>query len=168
MSVRHRVRIDRLGDMADSMRQLDGRSVEVGVFDGEQAWLAGIHEYGCIIPVTPRMRAYLAATGLPLSPATTVITIPERSFLRAGHDEHIDEVLERLDSLASSAAIGDITIGDFLDAVGTEMEGKIKEYAVDLDSPPLHPYTLEHRHSGGTNPLADTGSMIGAITHRVN
>ena len=72
--------------MEQSIKSLSGKKVNVGVLGGEHAWLAGIHEYGCKIPVTPKMRAWFAYQGFPLKKSTTVITIPERSFLRAGFD----------------------------------------------------------------------------------
>ena len=65
--------------------ELNGRRVNVGVY-GEQAWLAGIHEYGCKIKVTDKMRAYLHSQGLHLKDSTEYITIPERAFLRNGYD----------------------------------------------------------------------------------
>ena len=41
--------------MEQSIKSLSGKKVNVGVLGGEHAWLAGIHEYGCKIPVTPKM-----------------------------------------------------------------------------------------------------------------
>jgi len=40
--------------------------------------LAEIHERGCIIKVTPKMRAYLHSQGLHLKPSTQYIRIPPR------------------------------------------------------------------------------------------
>jgi phage gpG-like protein len=45
--------------------------------------IAAVHEFGTVIDVTPKMRAYLHYVGLHLNPATTHIHIPPRSFLRA-------------------------------------------------------------------------------------
>lgn len=167
MGVKHVVKTNRIKDLASAMKELDGRSVEVGVFEGEHAWLAHIHEFGCVIQVTPKMRAYLHHMGLHLKPTTTVITIPERSFLRGGYDEKKDEVMRQQDMLLDAVINGGLDIHTFLDAVGTVLEGKIKEYAIDLSDPGLHSYTLEHRHNGGSNPLVDTGDMVGSITHRI-
>lgn len=44
--------------------------------------LAAVHEYGCTIGVTPKMKVYLHYQGVHLSPSTKYIVIPERSFLR--------------------------------------------------------------------------------------
>ena len=166
MGVRHYVKADRSKQYKE-LDALNGRSVEVGVFNGEHAWLAHIHEFGCQIPVTEKMRAYLHWTGLHIKKSTRVIVIPERSFLRGGYDASKDEVVMTSAMLVNAVAEGALSADALLEAVGTTLEGKIKEYATNLSVPPLHGYTLEHRAHGGSNPLNDTGDMIGGITHRV-
>ena len=43
-----------------------------------------IHEYGCVVKVTPKMRNYLHSIGIHLKPTTMTITIPPRpAFLNA-------------------------------------------------------------------------------------
>lgn len=167
MGVKHTVKMDKTPQIQAALDSLNGKSIEVGVFNGEHAWLAHIHEFGCVIQVTPKMRKYLAATGLYLKKTTTVITIPERSFLRNGYDTNKGDVLDVQDQMIGAVADGALDVHSFLEMVGTELEGKIKEYAVNLNSPGLHPYTMEHREHGGSNPLSDTGDMIGSISHRI-
>ena len=91
MSVRYITKKDDLTKIATKLEGLKGRKVQVGVLQGDHAWLAGIHEYGCDIPVTPKMRAFLHSQGLHLKESTTHIHIPERSFLRSGHDKRGSE-----------------------------------------------------------------------------
>lgn len=158
---------DYIPKIRESFKELGSKAIEVGVFGGEQAWLAHIHEYGCIIQVTPKMRAYLKANGLALKPSTTTITIPERAFLRNGYDKGKNEALSAYIDFISVLITGNIDADTILEALGTNLEGKIKEYATNQVEPPLHPYTIEHRQHGGSNPLNDTGSMIGAISHRI-
>lgn len=158
---------DYIPKIRESFKELGSKAIEVGVFGGEQAWLAHIHEYGCIIQVTPKMRAYLKANGLALKPSTTTITIPERAFLRNGYDKGKNEALSAYMDFISALITGNIDADTILEALGTNLEGKIKEHATNQVEPPLHPYTIEHRQHGGSNPLNDTGSMIGAISHRV-
>ena len=158
---------DYIPKIREFFRELGSKAIELGVFGGEQAWLAHIHEYGCIIQVTPKMRAYLKATGLALKPSTTTITIPERAFLRNGYDKGKNEALSAYMDFISALITGNIDADTILEALGTNLEGKIKEYATNQVEPPLHPYTIEHRQHGGSNPLNDTGSMIGAISHRI-
>ena len=143
--------------MTKELETLSGEGVEVGVFKGEDAWLASI-------PVTKKMRKYLAARGLYLSKNTTHIHIPERSFLRTGYDQNIDDVKKKAALLIGEVAKGHMTARGCMQAVGMDLASKIKDYARDLDSPPNHPFTVEQK--GSSNPLVDTGDMIGGISWR--
>lgn len=147
---------------------LKGKKVNVGVLGGgEQSWLAGIHEYGCNIPVTDKMRQFLHSKGLHLKPTTTEIHIPERSFLRAGHDAHIEEILDKFDkALMPSIVNGQISPDAACQAIGILLSSKIKDFAKELNEPAKHPFTLE-MNGGKSNPLVQTGAMIGAITYEV-
>ena len=167
MGVEHRIRLNRMTQITQSVAALKGKAAEVGIFGGEQGWLAQIHGYGCSIPVTPKMRKYLASTGLHLKATTTVITIPERAFLRNGYEKSKEETMALISDLINAMVDGGLDGTTLLEALGTNLEGKIKEYATSQVEPGLHPYTIEHRKNGGTNPLNDTGSMIGAISHRI-
>ena len=153
--------------MEKELNSLNGKKVKVGVLGGgEQAWLAAIHEYGCNIQVTPKMRAWLHANGLHLSPSTTEIHIPERSFLRTGYDTNISDVLNETDRLIEFVSGGKMPADEFCKTVGLLLSDRIKEYATQLDSPAKHPFTLQ-RNGGKANPLVDSGDMIGAISYEV-
>lgn len=165
MSVKHITKHNEFPKMKKQFSLVSGTSVEVGVLQGEQAWLASIHEYGCNIKVTPKMRAYLHSQGLHLSESTTEIHIPERSFLRAGYDENRDAVLKKASKLLADVSDGKMDANTLHKAVGIELSSKIKEYARDLSNPPNHPFTQERK--GSSNPLVDTGDMIGGINWRV-
>lgn len=54
--------------------------------DSEVLMIANVHEYGCTIQVTPKMRAFLHRIGLHLKTTTEKINIPERSFIRASYE----------------------------------------------------------------------------------
>lgn len=152
--------------MEKSVKMLKSKEVNVGHLDGgENAWLAGIHEYGCKIEVTDKMRAWLHRNGLHLKPSTTHITIPERSFLRAGFDEHHEEVIDKCEKALGQVLIsGDVSM--FLETVGQLLRDKIVEYAIDLKEPPKHPFSLE-MNPGKINPLVISGDMIDALTFEV-
>lgn len=143
---------------------MNGKSIEVGCFNGDHAWLAGIHEYGCNIKVTQEMRAYLHSKGLHLKKSTSVIKIPERSFLRSGHDECVDEILNMTEKVISQVISGEMSSHKLIDWVGEQMATHIKEYAASLSTPPNHPYTVDQK--GSSNPLNDTGGMINGISWR--
>lgn len=152
--------------MQAELKNLDGKKVSVGVLGGgENAWLASIHEYGCRIEVTPKMRKYLAKTGLYLKSTTTHITIPERAFLRNGYDENKDDVINKAEAVIGNVIGGTMTADQLFEMIGLLMKSRIQDYARDLNSPPNHPYTIEHK--GSSNPLVDSGDMIGAISYKV-
>lgn len=165
MAVTHYVKKDLTTKIQKEVDGIQGKAVDVGIFDGEMAYIAGIHEYGCRIQVTPKMRKWLGAHGLHLKSTTAWVTIPERSFFRAGFDDRIQDVNKVVDRLVAALVAGTLDADTVLEAVGTELEGGIKEYAVALRTPPNHPFTIEQK--GSSNPLVDTGAMIGSITHRI-
>lgn len=96
---------------------------------------------------------------------TKSVKIPERSFLRAGHDKYVDEVLKKADKAANSVIEGKMSVEEYLDLIGQMLSTKIKEYAVNLSAPPNGNATTLAK--GSSNPLVDTGSMIEGITWKV-
>lgn len=166
MGVKWKTTKNEFPKMQASLQRLDGKKVSVGVLGGgEQTWLASIHEYGCKIKVTDKMRAYLASTGLYLKSTTQYITIPERAFLRNGYDENKDEVIAKAEAVLGDVIGGTMSENQLFEIIGLLMKSKIQDYARDLDSPPNHPYTVEKK--GSSNPLVDTGDMIGSISYKV-
>lgn len=151
--------------MIKTLESINGRKVKVGCLEGEHAWLAAIHEYGCTIKVTPKMRAYLHHKGLHLKKETETIVIPERSFLRAGYDKNRKKVLDRTEALLEDVIGGTMSEEQFLKTVGILLSSEIKDYARDLSSPRNHPFTQAQK--GSSNPLVDTGGMIEGITYKV-
>lgn len=164
MGVKTQTKKDDFPDMRKIAKGVDGITIHCGVL-GEQAYYAAIHEYGCKIEVTPKMRKYLASQGLHLKASTKYITIPERSFLRTGYDENIDEIMEKADKLKPDVLSGKMTPRQFADAVGLLLKSAIQNYANDLDTPKNHPFTVKQK--GSSNPLVDSGDMIGAIDYEV-
>lgn len=80
--------------LTDLMEALDQKySIKVGII-GEaaakkhkdsgltNAELGAVHEFGCTINVTPKMRAFLHSIDIHLKPETNTVVIPTRSFLR--------------------------------------------------------------------------------------
>lgn len=166
MPVKYKSSDKNLKRMSKSVKDLQGRVVNVGYIEGgEMAWLAAIHEYGCRIKVTPKMRAYLHSQGLHLKKDTTEIVIPERSFLRAGWDKHKDEVVKTTDPLIADVLGGTLSADKFCETVGLLLKSRIQDYATDLRNPALHPFTIKKK--GSSNPLVGSGDMIGAIGYEV-
>lgn len=165
MAVRWKTKKNLLPAMEQAAANLEGRKVNVGVAGAGNAYLAMIHEYGCKIKVTDKMRAYLHGHGLHLKDSTEYITIPERAFLRTGYDQSRDEVIKSSEAALSAALDGSLDSDKFLEMVGMILSSNIKDYAAALDGPPNHPYTVAQK--GSDNPLVDTGDMIASITYEV-
>lgn len=164
IKVDYRSRVDDFKSMVKRLEAVQGVAVEVGVLQGESKWLAAIHEYGLDIQVTDKMRKYLASQGLYLRKDTTHIHIPERSFLRTGYDKNRDDVMEKAQRMLADVYAGNMDEDALIKGVGLELSSAIKDYAVELSEPANHPFTIEQK--GSSNPLVDTGDMIGGITWR--
>ena len=96
---------------------------------------------------------------------TKTVKIPERSFLRSGHDKNIDKILAKADKLLLSVLDGKLTEDDFLEQVGLSLATAIKTYARDLSTPPNSSITSGVK--GSSNPLIDTGNLIEGISFEV-
>lgn len=155
---------DDLYKMERAATEIEGKKVNVGC-DWANAWLASIHEYGCKIKVTPKMRAYLHRQGLHLKKTTEFITIPERSFLRSGFDKNNPAVLKDIERMLPLVLEGKMSVKQYCDEVGLTLASSIKEYATELREPPNHPFTIDQK--GSSNPLVGTGTMIESITYEV-
>lgn len=72
------------GDLVGNItyQVIDAEHVFIGVRRGEKANIAAVHEFGCTIRVTPKMRAYLHHEDVHLRADTQYIHIPPRPFLR--------------------------------------------------------------------------------------
>lgn len=166
MKVEYKTVKDSTKEMLKNVKELKNKTVEVGALRGEHAWLAHIHEYGCNIPVTPEMRKFLHAKGIHLSLNKTVIRIPERSFLRNGHDANAEKVLRQIELLIGKVVNGTISVDELLDKYGEIMSSKIKTYMTDLSIPPNSKATVKLK--GSSNPLIDTGDLKESITWEIH
>ena len=165
MKAKYKAGKDDLFSVEKTVKALNRKKVNVGCLEGSHAWLAAIHEYGCRINVTPKMRAYLHSQGFHLKKSTTTIVIPERSFIRAGYDKSQKKVLDKTEALVADVVNGKMSEEQFLKTVGIFLSSEIKEYATNLNSPSNHPFTQSQK--GSSNPLWDTGQMIRGITYEV-
>jgi len=158
---------NRIPDLLKQLSGVKGKSIEAGVLeDGEQAMIAHVHEYGIRIAVTPKMRGYLSGVlGIHLRRDTTHIVIPERSFIRSGWDQNEGEITKKVESLVANVLEFGIDGPTFMDMIGKEVEGKLKDQLVQVSDPPLHPATIERK--GSSNPLVDTGSLNDSISYKV-
>ena len=75
MRIKWKTTTNKIPQITQTLEALSKKRIEVGAIQGEHAWLAAIHEYGCEITVTPKMRAFLHSQGLHLKDSTKVIKI---------------------------------------------------------------------------------------------
>lgn len=155
-------------ELRRTLRRLNREEIRVGVFgsdDDEVVMIARVHEFGADIKVTDKMRGWFAANGYPLKKSTTSITIPERSFLRSGYDENVNDVVDKVKDLLPSVLEGNINPEVFMDMIGTEFAGLIQKKLRNLRSPSNSSMTTERK--GSSNPLVDSGRLVGSIRHEV-
>lgn len=166
---RKRVRIsdnNNLPEVINKMEELNGAKVRVGVLTGgETQMIAAVQEFGISIAVTDKMRKYLASQGLYLKKETSYITIPERSYIRAGWDQNEKEILDKVEQLIRDAIVKGVSVDTVLDGTGQETRDRIKDFARDLKDPKNHPFTVKRK--GSTNPLVDSGNLIESIDYEV-
>ena len=93
------------------------------------------------------------------------VNIPERSFLRTGFDSNVDKIIDKIEDLLNDVLDFSINPEIFLDAIGMEFAGLIQRHMRSIDSPPNAEITKRVKRS--SNPLMDSGRLIGAIRHDV-
>jgi hypothetical protein len=167
MAVRTRDR-NNTDKVIKALRKLDGKKIKVGIMgdeDAELKMIASVHEYGAEIKVTPAMRGWFAANGYPLKKNTTKITIPERSFIRSGFDENVNKIAQKIENLVPRMIEGQVDPKIFMDMIGLEFAGMIQDKLRNLRNPANSSMTKERK--GSSNPLVDSGRLVGAIRHKV-
>lgn len=155
-------------ELIKTLRKLQRKNIKVGVFgadDSEMVMIARVHEFGTEIKVTDKMRGWFAANGYPLKKETTVITIPERSYIRTGYDENVNEITRFIEQMLPDVLELRTNVNLFMDAVGTEFAGMIQKKLRKIQEPDLSDMTKERKKS--SNPLIDSGRLVGSIRHEV-
>lgn len=91
--------------------------------------------------------------------------IPERPFIRNGLRDGVGE-LQRVSTVVARRVIaGTLTKNQALNQLGKTGVDLVKQSAIGLKDPPNAEVTVSRK--GSSNPLVDTGEMVGAITWKV-
>lgn len=160
-------------EIIGDLEQLDGKSVEAGVFanagtekDGKTkvADVAYWNEYGVDIPVTPRMRGYLHTIGIHLSPNKTTIHIPARPFMHQAADANMDKWGDTAERLVTLILNG-MSAEQALELLGTQAKGDIQAIFTRGDFAPNSPATIARKKS--SRPLIDTGRLRSSVDFRI-
>lgn len=93
------------------------------------------------------------------------VTVPERSFLRTGFDLNVDKICNKIEDLLNDVLDFQINPRLFLEGIGAEFTEMIQHHMRTITTPPNSDITKNVKQS--SNPLHDTGRLIGAIRHKV-
>lgn len=128
--------------------------------------LATIHEFGCDIKVTEKMRWYfLFNFGFKLQ--KNVIKIPERSFIRSSFDENQDDIGDLGEDLIEQVVNGQLSVKSFYEILGQTGVQMIRRTITDGLSPGLSPMTTSVKGTSKGKPLIDSGGLLKSITYQV-
>lgn len=156
--------------LLDRLRELESYQVAVGILSksgGDMLMIANVHEFGCSIPVTDKMRGFLAYEyGVHLKRDTKVIKIPERSFVRSSYDSKKGEIGDKGEDLIRKVIDGGLSARAFYEFLGQTCADTIRDYMVnEVNSPANSEMTIKAKRS--SNPLVDHGQLAAAITYEV-
>ncbi|MBU5214359.1 hypothetical protein [Heyndrickxia oleronia] len=155
-----------IGQLMSTLKKMGKKELKVGIFGGGDLVMIGaVHEFGTEIKVTDKMRKWFAANGYPLKKDKTTIKIPERSFLRSGYDENVDAIVKKVADILPDVLENKVNTDVFMNAIGKEFAGMIQKKLKDLRDPANSSMTTKRK--GSSNPLIDSGRLIGAIRHEV-
>jgi len=160
--------VNHIPDLRKELKYLQNHRLEIGIFGDEgedMIMIASVHEFGIRITVTPAMRAFLHHIGIHLRKDTTEINIPERSYMRTGFDENVDNINNMIRVQIDKVMAMEITGKTAMGRIGEYVKGLIQRKITDISSPPNHPTTVERK--GSSNPLIDRGQLRMSITWRI-
>lgn len=96
---------------------------------------------------------------------TPSVKIPERSFLRNGHDENAERIIKQTERALGQVIAGEMSMDSMYKLYGRQMSTAIRKYMRDLSNPPNSSATILAK--GSSNPLVDTGKLVQSITYKV-
>lgn len=158
-----------LDEVIKNLEELERYYVVIGITaknDSKLIMIANVHEYGCDIPVTDKMRGFFAYNfDIHLKKDTKVIKIPERSFIRSGFDKCNEKFADYQDILMS-VVDGDISAKTFYEIIGQGGADRMRDFLInEVKSPANSGLTMKIK--GSSNPLVDSGRLANAIDYEV-
>lgn len=164
--------LDDIRRIKRELTALQATQIKVGIQGDEGSeilMIASVHEFGCTITVTPRMRAFLHHTGLHMRETTEYVNIPERSFIRASYDAGQQGIEAVCRKVYHAVIAGTKTAQQAAAEIGAFCVQMTQEYVRQGNAqPPISEYTKEHRASSTDTPLFDTGTnIVDRITFKI-
>ena len=168
-------------DIRARLKKMDGAEIIVGVqgepgtnFAGQNVSasenlqkIARVHEFGCDIDVTPKMRAWLHHNGIHLKAETTKIHIPERSYIRRAHADGKADFKTAFSDLVNLLFLGKITEEELMDKLGKQAMTDTYANMGDGTKPVTQLALQRRKTSPNPSPLIDTGDLKQHITYRI-
>lgn len=155
-------------DFFNQVKELTSIEVEVGYTQSSGAGggigladLAIIQEFGARIPVTKKMRGYLASQGLFLKASTQFIVIPPRPAIRDSFDNNVSEIADFGEELLVKFIDRKIDANTAYEVWGDFYNDIFKQGVItrSLELDENHPFTINQK--GSETPLIDNGRLIG-------
>lgn len=154
-----------------ALRELESMSVVVGVLSsagGELLMIANVHEFGCNIEVTEKMRGFFRHQfGINLKRDTKVIKIPERSFIRSSYDDKSTEITANGEDLITKVIEGELSARNFYEMLGQTCVNVIRNYIINNVTSPANSSLTIANKGGKSNPLVDTGRLVNSIDYEI-
>lgn len=160
----------KVNELLKNLSELESLSVQIGILGksgSDVLKIAGVHEFGCDIPVTDKMRGFFAYNfGVHLKADTKVIKIPERSFIRTSFDSNQGKISLKGADLIDMVMQGQMSARAFYELLGQTCVQAIQDFiSSNKVSPSNTAFTIANKGSSTT--LVDTGGLIGSITYEV-
>lgn len=155
-------------DIQKQLKYLTSHTIEIGIFgedDSKLLMIARVNEFGVDIQVTEKMRNYLHYINIHLRKDTEKITIPERSFMRAGFDKRKNKIQKQAEKLVIDVLMMKTPAKPAMESLGQIIVTQLQDYMTALSSPPNHPATVQNK--GSSNPLINSGELRGSITYKI-
>lgn len=127
--------------------------------------VAIFQEFGTVAQVTPAMRNWFKGQGVKLSPSTTEIRNPARSFVRSSIDENYNEIVKVIDNQTFKLMMGRTNITKALKLIGAYVQSLIQVRIETGTYTPLSDFTIEKKKS--SKPLIDTGRLRQSVAYEV-
>ena len=161
----------KVAEVLERIRLLESMYVKAGILSkvgGEMMTIANVHEFGCDIPVTDKMRGFfIYHFGVALREDTEVIKIPERSFIRSSFDSKVDQVGDQGERLLDQVVNGDLPVRAFYDLLGQTSVNAIRNFLIQNVTSPANVALTIANKGGKSNPLVDTGRLVGSIDYEI-
>lgn len=144
--------------------------------DNTLLMIGSVHEYGCTIKMTDKMRRYLGAMGLfsdggkkgdepPAGHQKGYVNIPERSYIRAFFDTNKNRLYDTANEAISEMLQGKIGARQAAEEIG-KAAVELTVGMMGANSKAVSEFAADHRKQNKTGaPLYDTGNLQNHITY---